>query len=305
MEAFIATMLVAATPLLYAALGELVVERSGVLNLGVEGMMLIGAVAAFAVALTSGSHGIAVLAGAGAGAASAMLFAFVVLGFTANQAASGLALAIFGTGLSGLVGLAYVGQALDPISKLTVPDGMSENAVARVLLGQDPMVYGAFALAIIIWWYLSWTRSGLKLRAVGDNAESAHSVGLKVGRTRFAAILFGGACAGLGGAYLSLVYTPLWAEDMTAGRGWIALALVVFAGWSPLRMIIGALIFAAASLGQFYGEPLRVLTGFSIPSQFLAMMPYVATILALVVISVLGPRINMPAMLGKPFRAPR
>jgi simple sugar transport system permease protein len=301
MEAFLITMIVAATPLLLAATGELVAERSGVLNLGVEGMMLLGAVAAFAVALSTGSSTLGIVAGAGAGALAAALFALVALGFTANQAARGLALAIFGTGVSGLIGQGYVGRAIDPLPPVIPADALPDAPVARVLLGHDAMVYLALALALAVWFYLGRTRSGLKLRAIGDDAESAHAVGLSVLGSRTAAVMFGGACAGLAGAYLSLAYTPLWGENMTAGRGWIALALVVFAGWGPIRVIFGAYLFAAASLAQFYGGAL----GLSIPSQFLAMAPYLATILALVVISAAGARRAAPAMLGLPFRPDR
>ncbi len=301
MEAFIISMIVAATPLLLAATGELVAERSGVLNLGVEGMMLLGAVAAFAVALSTGSGMLGFLAGAAAGMGAAALFALVALGFTANQAASGLALAIFGTGVSGLIGQGYVGNAIDPLGPVLAVESLPDSAVLRVILGQDAMVYFALLLAIAVWFYLGRTRSGLKLRAIGDDAASAHAVGLKVLGSRTAAVLFGGACAGLAGAYLSLAYTPLWGENMTAGRGWIALALVVFAGWGPIRVIFGAYLFAAASLSQFYGGTL----GLSIPSQFLAMTPYLATILALVIISAAGARRNAPAMLGLPFRPDR
>ncbi len=301
MEAFIVSMIVAATPLLLAATGELVAERSGVLNLGVEGMMLLGAVAAFAVTLSTGSSALGFVAGAGAGVGAAALFALVALGFTANQAATGLALAIFGTGVSGLIGQSYVGNAIDPLAPVLAAGKLPDNPALRVILGQDAMVYFALLLAFGVWFYLSRTRSGLKLRAIGDDAVSAHAVGLKVLGSRTAAVLFGGACAGLAGAYLSLVYTPLWGENMTAGRGWIALALVVFAGWGPVRVIFGAYLFAAASLSQFYGGVL----GLSIPSQFLAMTPYLATILALVVISAAGARRNAPAMLGLPFRPDR
>ena len=300
MEAFLVSMIVAATPLLLAATGELVAERSGVLNLGVEGMMLLGAVTAFAVALSSGSLPLGFVAGAAAGMAASALFALVALGFTANQAATGLALTIFGVGVSGLVGQGYVGNAIAPLGPLLPPESLPDHPVLRVILGRDAMVYIALALALAVWAYLR-TRSGLKLRAIGDDAESAHAVGLSVLGSRTAAVMFGGACAGLAGAYLSLAYTPLWGENMTAGRGWIALALVVFAGWGPIRVIFGAYLFAAASLSQFYGGVL----GLSIPSQFLAMSPYLATILALVVISAAGARRNAPAMLGLPFRPDR
>lgn len=301
MEPFLIAVIVAATPFLYAAIGELVAERSGVLNLGVEGMMLLGAVAAFAVALTTGSHSYGVLAGAGAGAGAAFLFAIVALGFSANQAATGLALTIFGAGASGLIGQGYVGEALTPLPKVEVPATLSDSMAARVLLNHDLMVFGAFALVILVWIYLRFTRSGLRLRAVGDDHEAANAIGIGVRRTRFWAVLFGGACAGLGGAYLSLAYTPLWGENMTAGRGWIALALVVFASWRPLRVIAGALIFSAFTLADFYRETLNI----QIPSQFVAMAPYLATIIALVLISAASRRSDAPADLGKPYRPER
>jgi simple sugar transport system permease protein len=301
MEAFIIAVIIAATPFLYAATGELVAERSGVLNLGVEGMMLLGAVAAFAVALTTGSSVMGIAAGAGAGAAGALLFAIIALGFTANQAATGLALTIFGGGASGLIGQGYVGTALPPLPKMAVPEELTEFAAARILLSHDGMVFGAFALVFLTWCYLRFTRSGLRLHAIGDDHDSAQAQGLAVLRVRTLAVLFGGACAGLGGAYLSLAYTPLWAEDMTAGRGWIAVALVVFATWRLFRVAIGALIFAAFDQAGNYRETLNI----DISSQFLSMAPYIATIIALVVISIASRRSDAPASLGKDFRPDR
>jgi len=301
MEAFLIAVIIAATPFLFAATGELVAERSGVLNLGVEGMMLLGAVAAFVTALTTGSSELGILAGAVAGAAGALLFVIIALGFSANQAATGLALTIFGTGASGLIGQSYVGEALKPLPKMTLPEPLAEIPAARILLNHDIMVYGAFALILIVWYYLNFTRSGLRLRAVGDDHDSAQALGLGVMRLRTCAVLFGGACAGLGGAYLSLAYTPLWAEDMTAGRGWIALALVVFASWRPLRIIVGALIFAAFDQARNYRETLDI----EIPSQFLSMAPYIATIVALILISMASRRSDTPACLGREFRPDR
>lgn len=301
MEPFLIAVIVAATPFLFAATGELVAERSGVLNLGVEGMMLLGAVAAFVTSLTTGSAGMGIAAGALAGAAGALLFVIIALGFTANQAATGLALTIFGTGASGLIGQAYVGEALKPLPKMQVPEAWADIPAARILLSHDGMVYGALALVIVVWLFLSRSRAGLRLRAIGDDHHSAQALGLGVLWVRSLAVLFGGACAGLGGAYLSLAYTPLWAEDMTAGRGWIALALVVFASWKPLRIIIGALIFAAFDQAGNYRETLNV----EIPSQFLSMAPYLATIIALVIISLASRRSDTPACLGKEFRPER
>ncbi|MEM7528703.1 MAG: ABC transporter permease [Pseudomonadota bacterium] len=303
MEAFLASMLIAATPFLFAGLGELVAERSGVLNLGVEGMMLVGAVAAFAVAFTTGSPWLGILAGAGAGAALALVFVIVSVVLLANQAATGLALTIFGIGVSGLAGQPFVGQTVVPPPALSVPVLSDTTMLGRILFSQDPLVYLALLLAGAVWFLLERTRAGLALRAVGDSPESAHALGISVLRVRALAVLFGGACAGLGGAYLSIVYTPMWGENMTAGRGWIAVALVVFATWKPGRLVIGAYLFAAFTQLQFYGQD----WGVAVPSQFLAMVPYLATIAALVLIS-RDPaiaRANQPASIGRSFRADR
>jgi simple sugar transport system permease protein len=303
MEPFLASVLVAATPFLFAATGELVAERSGVLNLGVEGMMLMGAVTAFAVAFETGSTPAAILAGAAAGLAMAALFALIALTLMANQAATGLALTIFGVGASGLVGQGYIGQPLTPPDKLAIPWLSEATMLGRIVFAQDALVYLAFALVAAVAWMLARTRAGLVLRAVGDNHDSAHALGVNVIGVRWAATLFGGAMAGLGGAYLSLAYTPMWGENMTAGRGWIALALVVFATWRPGRLALGALLFAAVTQLQFYGQG----WGLGVPSQFLAMAPYLATIVALVIIArdralTLA---NAPACIGRPFRAGR
>ena len=303
MEPFLASVLVAATPFLFAATGELVAERSGVLNLGVEGMMLVGAVAAFATAFETGSTPLAIMVGAAAGLAMAALFALTALTLMANQAATGLALTIFGIGASGLIGQGYIGQPLTPLPKLSLPWLSEATMAGRILLGQDALVYLAFALTAGVGWFLGRTRAGLTLRAVGDNHDSAHALGVDVLATRWAATLFGGAMAGLAGAHLSLAYTPMWGENMTAGRGWIALALVVFATWRPLRVALGALLFAAVTQLQFYGQG----WGLGVPSQVLAMAPYLATIAALVIISrdralTLA---NAPACIGRPFRAVR
>ena len=302
MENFLISVVIAATPFILAGLGELVTERSGVLNLGVEGMMLMGAVTAFAVTLTTGSSLLGILAGAAAGLALALIFAVIALSFLANQPATGLALTIFGIGASGLIGQAYVGVPVEPLPKLDLP-GAGGTMAGRILLGHDGMVYMALALAAAVAWFLSRSRPGLKLRAVGDNHHSGHALGLPVIPIRYAATLFGGAMAGLGGAYLSLAYTPMWGENMTAGRGWIAIALVVFATWKPGRLVAGAFLFAAVTQLQFYGQD----WGIAVPSQFLAMAPYIATIIALVVISrdVRLTKANAPACIGRPFRAER
>jgi simple sugar transport system permease protein len=302
LEAIILTVITAATPLLLAAIGELVVERSGVLNLGVEGMMVMGAVAGFAVTNTTGSTLLGVAGGMCAGAAVSLIFAFVTQTLVANQVASGLALSLFGLGLSGLIGESFVGTPGIKLPRLDMPGLTDLPFIGRILFGQDLLVYLSFALVGLVSWVLFRTRAGLILRAVGDNHGSAHALGYRVIGVRYLAILFGGACAGLGGAYLSVAYTPLWVENMTAGRGWIALALVVFASWLPYRVALGAYLFGAVSILQLYAQGRRPL-GISIPSQFLTMLPYLVTIAVLVVISgaMRSTRLNAPACLGRSF----
>lgn len=299
LEAIILTIITAATPLLLAATGELVVEKSGVLNLGVEGMMVMGAVAGFAVTISTGSPLLGIIGGAVAGMLVSLIFAFVTLTLVANQVASGLALTLFGLGLSGLMGESFVGQPGIKLQSLDIPGLTNLPFVGKILFGQDILVYLSFAAVFAVSWFLNRTRAGLILRAVGDNHSSAHALGYSVIGVRYLAVIFGGAMAGLGGAYLSVAYTPLWVENMTAGRGWIALALVVFASWIPWRAAIGAYLFGAVTVLQFHAQALGV--GF--PSQFLAMLPYLATVIVLVAIS--GNRratlFNTPSSLGKPF----
>ena len=299
LEAIILTVITAATPLLLAAIGELVVERSGVLNLGVEGMMVMGAVAGFALTNTTGSTLIGIGGGMLAGAAISLLFAFVTQTLVANQVAAGLALTLFGLGLSGLLGESFVGTPGIKLPSLAVPGLTDIPFFGRILFGQDILVYISFALVAAVTWMLFRTRAGLIIRAVGDNHGSAHALGYRVVLVRYLTILFGGACAGLGGAYLSIGYTPLWVENMTAGRGWIALALVVFSSWIPYRVAIGAYLFGAVSILQLHAQPL----GLGVPSQFLSMLPYLVTILVLVVISSnrRATRLNTPACLGRSF----
>ena len=299
LEAIILTVVTAATPLLFAATGELVVERSGVLNLGVEGMMVMGAVLGFAGAHLSGNPFVGVVTGALGGMALALLFAGLTQVLVANQVATGLALTLLGLGLSGLVGDPFVGKPGSPFPKLDVPVLSDIPFLGPVLFGHDYLVYLSFALLAGVWWFLFRTRGGLILRAIGDNHASAHALGHKVVRVRTLAILFGGTCAGLGGAYLSLAYTPLWTENMTAGRGWIALALVVFASWRPVRLLAGAYLFGAVTILQFHAQG----AGVGIPAQFLSMLPYLATVVVLVVISRdrLAVRANTPASLGQSF----
>lgn len=298
-ESILLTIVTAATPLLFAAIGELVAERSGVLNLGVEGMMAVGAVSGFAASYLTGSPFLGLLAAIIAGMLAASLFGIVALFFVANQNATGVALTLFGLGLSGLAGSPFVGKPGVVIPRVEIPVLSDLPIVGQVLFGEDPFVYLAVALAIGVWWFIFKTRGGLVLRAVGDNAASAHALGFSVFRTRFLAVLFGGACAGIGGAYLSMVYTPQWTQAMTAGRGWIALALVVFASWLPGRLVLGALLFGAVSILQLHAQAF----GVGIPSQFLSMLPYLVTILALVIISRNRTllRVNTPACLGRAF----
>lgn len=299
LEAIILTVITAASPLLLAAIGELVVERSGVLNLGVEGMMVMGAVAGFAITVSTGSPLLGIVAGLVAGLAVSLIFGFVTLTLVANQVASGLALTLFGLGLSGLLGEGFVGTPGIKLPSLSIPGLTDIPYVGRILFGQDILVYVSFALVLAVSWFLFRTRGGLVLRAVGDNHVSAHALGYKVIRVRYLAVMFGGACAGLGGAYLSIAYTPLWVENMTAGRGWIALALVVFSSWLPSRLVIGAYLFGAVTILQLHAQPL----GLGVPSQFLSMLPYLATVVVLVAISGnrRATRFNTPACLGVPF----
>lgn len=295
----ILTIITAATPLVYAAIGELVVERSGVLNLGVEGMMLAGAVCSFSVAHYTGSGTAGILAGLLAGMLMALLFAFLTLSLQSSQVATGLALTIFGVGLSALIGQPLVGIAFAGLPSLHFPLLSEMPIVGPLLFSHDILVYGSFLLVAAVAWFLTRTRAGLVLRSVGDSHDAAHALGLKVIRVRYLATLFGGACAGVGGAYLSLVYTPMWVENMSAGRGWIALALVVFAVWQPGRLLLGAYLFGGISILQLHAQAL----GINVPSQLLSMLPYVTTILVLVLISRDRGRIrrNAPASIGQAF----
>jgi ABC-type uncharacterized transport system permease subunit len=298
------------TPILLAATGELVVEKSGVLNLGIEGMMLCGAIAGFAVTFSCSDPDVAdtwlglagpwlgVIAAALAGAAASLLFGFMALTLGANQVATGLALVIFGTGISSLIGTSFVGVAIQPFDSV-FPEALAEHPIGRVLFGYSPIVYFAFAMVAAVGWFLNRTRAGLVLRAVGENDLSAHSIGYSVIGVRYLAVMFGGAMAGIAGAYFSMVITPLWAERMTAGRGWIALALVVFSGWRAGRLLGGAYFFGLFMTLELYAKA----SGFSfLPSQFWAAMPY---LMAIIVLAVMSARnrggSQSPSCLGKPF----
>ncbi len=301
LSAILFATIVAGTPLVLTALGELVTEKSGVLNLGAEGIMSVGAVAAFATTIHTGSPLLGVLAGMGAGMAMSFLFAVAALTLQANQVASGLALSIFGVGLSAFIGKPYESMTLSAVAPFKVPLLSRLPVLGHALFEQQALVYLSWALLGAVAWFLYRTRWGLVLRAVGEAPAAAHAIGYKVLRIRTAACLFGGAMAGIGGAFLSVFYTPLWVEGMVAGRGWISLALVVFATWRPARVIVGAYLFGGAMITQMFVQAsgLRV----QLPSQFLSSFPYLATILVLVLISRNRGtiRLNSPASLGQPF----
>jgi general nucleoside transport system permease protein len=287
-------LLVAATPLILAALGELVVEKSGVLNLGVEGMMVIGAFAGFAAKIATGSYVIGFLAAILAAMMMGLLFGLLTQVLLSNQVATGLALTLFGLGLSALFGAGFTGQTAGTFPRL---DAL--GLPGRVFAGIDALMLLTLALAIGVHFWLERTRGGLILRAVGENHDAAHAIGYPVVRVRLMALAFGGAMAGLGGAYLSLVQTPFWVERMTAGRGWIALALVVFAAWRPFRVLAGALLFGGISILQLHSQGF----GLKIDAQVLSMLPYIATIGVLVLISRSGSGLTLkaPQSLGKVF----
>jgi simple sugar transport system permease protein len=293
------TIATAATPLLIAALGELVVERSGVLNLGVEGMMVMGAVTGFGAAQITGSAYLGIVAAIICGALFSLLFGILTLSLATNQVATGLSLTLLGLGASGMIGENFIGLPGVKLKAIEIPLLSDIPIIGKVLFSQDLIFYISILLTIAIWYFVFRTRAGLTLRSVGDNHTSAHALGINVLKVRYLAVMFGGACAGLAGAHLSLVYTPQWTENMTAGRGWIALALVVFASWRPLRIVAGAYLFGAVTIAQFHAQA----QGVAIPSQLLSSLPYIATIIVLVLIST-NKRMTMkntPASLGKPF----
>ena len=296
------TAVIAAIPLMLAGVGELITEKSGVLNLGVEGMMLMGAVSGYAVTAITGSPWLGVVAAIVAGVAMALLFAFLTLTMLANQVATGLSLTIFGIGLSAYVGKPYTSAAVRATIEVWPIPGLSHIPVlGPAFFSLTPLGYLAFAMFAVVGWFLYRTRAGLVLRSVGESPQVAHSVGFPVIGVRYGAVLFGGGMAGLAGGYYSIVYLHLWQEQLTAGYGWIALALVVFSTWRPGRLLIGSLLFGAVMGLQFYAQAI----GVPVPTQFLAMLPYLATVVVLAVIS-RNPntiKLNAPASLGKPFFA--
>jgi ABC-type uncharacterized transport system permease subunit len=297
--AIVTGTVVTATPLIYAALGELIAERAGVLNLGVEGMMLVGALAAFAVGVSSGSLLLGYMAAVGASMLLALLFAFLTLTMQTNQVATGLALTLFGLGLSAFAGRKFAGLPIEGMRALSIP-ALSNLPIAGPLLFRfDAAVYGSILLYLAADHVLLRTRAGLLLRAVGESPAVAHALGQPVMLTRYVAVLFGGATSGIAGAYLSTALTPMWVEGLSAGRGWIALALVVFATWKPLRVLLGAYLFGGVTILQLHAQGL----GIGVPSEILSMLPYAATIVVLVIICRVPNTIllNQPASLGKSF----
>jgi general nucleoside transport system permease protein len=294
-----AATLNAGTVLALAALGLLINEKAGIVNLGAEGMMLCAALAGFAAVVHTGNDWLGFAAGIGAGALLAAIFGVLVIWLNTNQYASGLALSLFGAGFSAFAGTAYVQEKLHERPHFSIPLLGDIPLVGPALFRQHPMVYVAIALVAWLIWFLYRSRSGLVLRSVGESPESAHALGYSVRLIRLAAVLAGGALCGLAGAYIAIIYTPLWVEGMVAGKGWIALALTTFATWRPVRVLLGAYLFGGVTMLQFHFQGI----GVDVPSQFLNMLPYVATIVVLALIS-RNPawiRINMPASLGKPF----
>jgi len=298
--AIIFAIVLVATPILLAGLGELVVEKAGVLNLGVEGMMLIGAVTGFAVTATFGNAYLGVICAGLAGTAASMIFGFLTLSLSANQVATGLALTIFGGGFSALAGKAFLGKTVPAFTQL-FPTELATHPIWRVVFGYSPIVYFSLIMCVAIAWFLKSTRSGLILRAVGENDLSAHSIGYNVIGVRYAAVAFGGAMAGIAGSMFSLVLTPIWAEGLTAGRGWIALALVVFSAWKPFRLLVGAYIFGAVMTLEVHAKAAGGIFS-ALPSELWAALPYLATLVVLVIISLRrSANSGAPACLGKPF----
>ena len=293
----LASLMVAATPILLAAIGELVVERAGVLNLGVEGMMISGSVLGFVAAIATGNAWIGFIVAALGGAGMALVFGILTQYFLSNQVATGLALTLFGLGLASLLGQGYLGVKAPSFPDWYIPILGDIPVIGPIVFQHDPMVYMGLGIVGGVWWFLRKTRAGLVLRAVGENHEAAHALGYNVVRVRLLAIMFGGACAGLGGAYLSIVRVPTYADSLTAGAGWIALAIVVFASWKPGRLLLGAYLFGGVTVLQLNLQA----AGVAIPVEYLSMSPYIATILVLVIMSSGA----SPGSLGKTFHASR
>ena len=295
----LAATLNAGTVLAIAALGLLINEKAGIVNLGAEGLMLCAAIAGFAAVVHTGSDWVGFAAGMAAGALLSAVFGWLVIWLGTNQHATGLALSLFGVGFSAFAGIGYVQARLPERPRFDWLGLGDVPFIGPALLRQHPLVYGAMLLALGLAWFLYRTRAGLVLRAVGESPASAHALGYPVRRIRLLAVVAGGALCGLAGAYLSVIYTPLWVEGMVAGKGWIALALTTFATWRPARVLLGAYLFGGVTMLQFHLQG----QGVQLPSQFLSMLPYLATVVVLALIS-RNPtwiRVNMPASLGKPF----
>ena len=273
---------IASVPLIFAVIGELLVERSGVLNLGVEGMMIVGALLGFIVQFHTGNSFLAVLAALLGGMAISFIFAFLTQFLLTNQVATGLALTIFGLGFSAFVGRGYSEVRIELIPKIYIPLLSDLPIVGPLLFSYNPLVYLAFFMVFLVWWFLFKTKQGLILRAIGDNHDAAHAIGHNVIKYRVMAILFGGAMAGIAGAFLSLVQVPIWGEEMTAGKGWIALGLVVFSSWQPFRVILGAILFGGISVLQLHSQGFDI----KISAQYLSMLPYLATIVILITLRI-------------------
>jgi simple sugar transport system permease protein len=300
-ELLLASLMVAATPILFAAIGEMVTEKSGVLNLGVEGMMIVGAICGFATAVETGSPALGFIGAAVGGAGLALIFAALTQGLLSNQVATGLALTLFGLGLSALLGQSYVGLKPPPVARLDLGLLSDIPFLGPVIFSHDIVVYAGIAVTAAVWAFLRFSRAGLVLRAVGESHDAAHALGYKVVRIRTLAILFGGAMAGMGGAYLSLIRVPQWTEGMTSGAGWIALALVVFGAWRPWRVLLGAYLFGGITVLQLHLQA----AGVRVPVELLSISPYLITILVLVIMSSDRRRaaLNAPASLGRVFHA--
>ncbi len=295
----IAATLNAGTVLAIASLGLLINEKAGIVNLGAEGMMLCAAIAGFATVVHTGSDVAGFIAGMAVGGLMAAIFGGLVIWLNTNQFATGLALSLFGAGFSAFAGVSYVQAKMPERPRFAVPYLSDIPLVGEALFRQHPLVYLTVVFALALVWWLYRTRAGLILRSVGESPESAHALGYPVRLIRLGAVVMGGALCGLAGAYISIIYTPLWVEGMVAGKGWIALALTTFATWRPARVLLGAYLFGGVTMLQFHLQGI----GVEVPSQFLSMLPYVATILVLALIS-RNPRwirINMPASIGKPF----
>ncbi|MBC7618712.1 MAG: ABC transporter permease [Candidatus Saccharibacteria bacterium] len=295
----LAATLNAGTVLAIASLGLLINEKAGIVNLGAEGMMLCAAIAGYAAVVATGSDSLGFVAGMAAGAFMAAIFGVLVIWLNTNQYATGLALSLFGAGFSAFAGISYVQAKIPERPSFAVPWLSDIPWLGPALFRQHPLVYLTVLFALALVWFLYRTRAGLIVRSVGESPESAHALGYPVRRIRLGAVVLGGALCGLAGAYISIVYTPLWVEGMVAGKGWIALALTTFATWRPARVLLGAYLFGGVTMLQFHLQGI----GVEVPSHFLSMLPYVATIVVLALIS-RNPRwirINMPASMGKPF----